>query len=93
MSSRLGNWKLWQSSVSNNFSKELNTYFCLKHAIETSNNNMALVEKSNNNMVIDTSNIANLNNGNNVSNIANNPTEKYELRWKGFEGNLIRYKS
>lgn len=60
---------------------------------ETSNNNMVLVEKSSSSMVIDTSSIANLNNGNNVSNIGNNTTEKYELRWKGFEGNLIRYKS
>ena len=57
---------------------------------------MALVEISSSGMLNDISktdsNIANITNGNNVTNVNNATEEKYELHWKGFEGNLIRYK-
>ena len=63
-------------------------------------NNMALVEKSNSGMLNDIAkldsninNVANVVNGINFANVVNNSTEKYELRWKGFEGNLIRFKN
>jgi hypothetical protein len=75
--------KTFRRSIIN---KDLSHKIFLKYTIQYINRIMALVEKSSPGMMSDNSKMDN----NIVNDNGNNVVEKYELRWKGFEGNLIR---